>query len=70
MDTIIIKPKNKKELDFFKTLFEQLQVEVEFRDAEHEKPYNLTELNKSVIRQKEAGTLKTIDPKNVWKSIS
>jgi len=70
METITIRPKSKKESRFFRTLLENLRWEAEVEYGAGEAPYDLKALNRSVMEQKEAGSLKTVNPKNIWADIS
>jgi len=70
MEAIVITPKNEHARNKLNTFLEEMKDLFVTKNLEaQEKPYILKELNKSVIKQKEAGTLKTINPKNIWESI-
>jgi|GEM_PF-5382554 len=70
MQTITITPKNKHALDMLNSFLEEMSDFFTTKKTNvEEKPYSLKELNKSVTKQKEAGTLKRVNPKNIWESI-
>jgi len=70
METITIRPRTEEQLQFLRTLLDNLRWDmgVEYTDRK-EAPYDLKALNESVARQKEAGTLRRIDPKNIWEGM-
>lgn len=68
MTVFTIKAKNKKQASKIKAALKL--IEVEFSTSENDQFYPEIEKRQvTALKDKKEGTLKTIDPYNVWKSI-
>jgi hypothetical protein len=70
MTTLNVRPRNKKEYNTFSKILKALNADFEVEERNNIiNNQELIEKIKLSHKQKEAGTLKTINPKEIWKSI-